>query len=82
MSIQLNDHLCKKSTLQKLQLVYTRNHSSETAVTKVYKDLIINKSRGKYTILVLLDVSAALDTVDQDILLNDLFALGVDGIVL
>ena len=52
------------------------------AVTKVYGDLIINKSQGKDTILILLDLSAAFDTVDQDILLNDLFALGIDGIVL
>ena len=45
-------------------------------------DLIINKSQGKDTILILLDSSAAFDTVDKDILLNDLFALGIDDIVL
>ena len=54
----------------------------ETAFTKVYNDLIINKSRSKDTLLVMLDLSAAFDTVDQDILLNDLFALGIDGLVL
>ena len=41
----------------------------EIAVTRVYNDLIVNKSRGKDTIIVLLDLSAAFDTVDQDILL-------------
>ena len=79
---QLNDHLSKMPALQKLQSAYRRNHSVETAVTKVFSDLIINKSQGKDTILILLDLSAAFDTVDQDILLNDLFALGIDGIVL
>ena len=68
--------------LQKLQSAYRRNHSVGTAVKKLYSYLIYNKSQGEDTILILLDLSAALDTVDKDILLNDLFALGIDGIVL
>ena len=68
--------------LQKMQSAYRRNHSVETAVTKVFSDLIIDKSQGKDTILILLDLSAAFDTVDQDIPRNDLFSLGIDGIVL
>ena len=68
--------------LLKLQSGYKRNYSVETAVKKVYKDLIINKSRGKDTILVMLDLSAVLDTVDKEILLNNLIALGIDGIAL
>ena len=67
---------------QKLQSAFKRNHSVEIAVTKVYNDLTIIRSRGKGTILVMLDLSADFDTVDQDILPNDVFALGVDGIVL
>ena len=62
------------SALQKLQSAYRRNNSVETGVTKVYNDLIINKSRGEDTILVMLDLSAAFDTVDQDTLHNYLFA--------
>ena len=80
--LQLNDHLSKIPSLQRLQSAYRRNHSVETAVMKVYNDLILNKSQGKDTILVLLDLSAAFDTVDHDILLNDLFVLGIDGTVL
>ena len=72
---QLNDHLSKMFALQKMQSAYRQNHSVEAAVTKVYNDLII-------TILVLLDLSAAFDTLDQDIHLNELFALGIVGIVL
>ena len=30
----------------------------------------------------MLDLTAAFDTIDQDIILNDLFALGNDGLVL
>ena len=69
-------------TLQKLQSAYRRNHFVETTVTKVFSDLIINKSQGNDTILILLDLSVAFDTIDQDILHNDLFASGIDGIVL
>ena len=57
-------------------------HSVETAVTKVFSHLIINKSQGRDIILILSDLSAAFDTVDKDIFLNELFALGIDGIVL
>ena len=73
---QLNEHLSKMPALQKLQSAYRRNHSVGTAVKKVYKN------RGKDTMLVLLDLSVAFDTVDHDILLSDLFALGIEGIVL
>ena len=79
---QLNDYLKKMPELQKMQSAYRRNHSVETAVTKVFSDLIINKNQGKDTILVMLDLSAAFGTVYQDILLNDLFALGINDIVL
>ena len=79
---QLNEHLSKMGALQKLQSAYRRNHYVETGVTKVYNDLIINKSIGKDTILVMLDLSAAVDKVDQEIILNYLFALGIDGIIL
>ena len=51
-----NDHLSKKSALQKLQSSYRRNHSVETAVTIVYTDLIIINSRGEDPIHVLLDL--------------------------
>ena len=68
--------------LQKLHSAHRRNHSVETAVTEVYNDLIIDKNQGKDNIYVLLDLSPACDNIDQDILLNDSPALGIDFIVL
>ena len=56
---------------KKLQSAYRRNHSVETGVPEVHNDLINNKSQGKDTILVMTDLSAATDTFDQDIILND-----------
>ena len=57
---QINEHLSKMSALQKPQSPYRRNHSVETTITKVYNDLIINKSRSKDTTLVILDITAVL----------------------
>ena len=44
-------------------------HSTETAVTKVYNDTLFAADRGQLTALCLLDLTAAFDTVDHDLLM-------------
>ena len=46
------------------------NHPVEIVVSEVYSEMIIHKSQGRNTVLVLLDLSAAIDTVDHGVLLN------------
>jgi len=44
-------------------------HSTETAVTGVYNDLLLAADRGQVLALCLLDLTAAFDTVDHKLLL-------------
>ena len=58
-------------------------HSTETALLKVFNDLILTVDSGSPAILVLLDLSAAFDTVDHRILLSRLEnQVGISGTAL
>jgi len=49
-----------------------RFHSTETAVTKVYNDLLFAADGGQMSALCLLDLTAAFDTVDYALLIDRL----------
>ena len=60
-----------------------KNHSTETALLRVKKDILMNMNKGQVTLLVLLDLSSAFDTVDHGSLLKCLHSrFGVSGKVL
>ena len=50
---------------------------NESAYRKIHNDLVTNACSGKASLLVLLDLSAAFDAVDHDMLLADLFSCGI-----
>ena len=52
---------------------------AETALLKVKNDILLNMNKQHVILLVLLDLSAAFDTVDHEILLR---ALGIGGTVI
>jgi len=65
------------------QSAYRRHHNMETAVVSVMNDIIRAMDRGEVTALILLDLSAAFDTVDHCTLLNVLHRrFAVEGIAM
>ena len=53
-----------------LQSAYRQHHSTETAVTIVHNDVVRSTDAGFVSALVLLDLSAAFDTINHAILLE------------
>jgi len=66
---QLVSFLEKHGLLPSLQSAYRRGHSTETAVLKIICDILLATDHAEVTLLGLLDLSAAFDTVDHEILL-------------
>ena len=80
--VQANDHMDRIKAHTPNQSGYKPYHSCETLLLKVTNDIFTNLDNSKCTIAVLLDLSAAFDTVDHDELLSILWSqLGFRGTV-
>lgn len=80
---QTNTYLTFNGFYDKLQSGFRQQHSTETALLKVVNDIRLSTDSGKITVLVLLDLSAAFDTVDHNILIDRLETyVGLSGTVL
>ena len=69
---QTHAHLVRHDLYPLLQSAYRKCHSTETALLKVQNDILLNMDKQHVTLLVLLDLSAAFDTIDHNILLGRL----------
>ena len=79
-SAQLVKHVNDNSLNNVFQSAYKAGHSTETALARVLNDMLCSIDERRVTILVLLDLSAAFDTVVHDILLHCLcHHFGVTG---
>ena len=79
-SHSLVKHLSVNNLFVPVQPAYRSNHSTETALLRVYNDLLLAVDVGDGALLVLLDFSAAFDTIDHGILLRRLASrFGIRG---
>ena len=81
--VQLNNYLGKHDLHEPLRSAYKIFHSTETALLTVTNYIILSLDKGENVFLVLLDLSAAFDTVNHTLLparLQKLF--GIRGTIL
>ena len=69
---RIQSRLLSNSLSSSFQSAYRMFHSTETTLLGIHNDLILAMDRDEVTSLILLDLSAALDTVDHSILLHRL----------
>jgi len=69
---RINSHLQTFPSLCRFQSAYRKFHSTETALLRIHNDLLLASNQQRVSALILLDLSAAFDTIDHQILLTRL----------
>ena len=77
---KLSEYCSVHGLEESLQSAYRKGHSCETALLRVMNDLLCNMDSQKVTLLTLLDMSAAFDTIPHDKFLERLESdYGISG---
>ncbi|CAB4028494.1 Hypothetical predicted protein [Paramuricea clavata] len=77
---QTYDHLILNDLFPEFQSAYRKGYSTETALLKVHNDILLSMDHQQVTLLVLLDLIAAFDTIDHATILRRLeTSFGIEG---
>ena len=68
--LSFSEHLESYNLLPAYQSAYMKSYSTETLLIKVYNDILFNMEYQKLTPLVAIDLSAAFDTVNHELILD------------
>ena len=80
---EIHEHLSFNDLYTKCQSAYRANYSTETAILRVQNDICCALDRREFTVLVMLDLSAAFDTVGHKTFLHRLEnRFGITGFAL
>ncbi len=79
---QVTAFLTQNNLLDSNQSGFRSGHSTETALLSVVEDLRLARTASKSSLLILLYLSAAFDTVNHQILLSTLLRKGISGTAL
>ena len=66
LSILILGHILDNNIVHSFQSTYRAGHSCETALLRVYNDIVTTVGKDNRSFLVLLDLSGAFDTIDHD----------------
>jgi hypothetical protein len=67
---QMHNHMMRFDLYPTLQSAYRQGPITETALLRLHNDILLNMDKKHVTLVVFLDLSAAFDTVDHEILIS------------
>ena len=80
---RLDNHMTTNDLHENFQSAYRVGHSTETALVRIHNDILRALDNKRGVILVMLDLSAAFDTIDHTILIDRLQQrLGIKDVAL
>ena len=77
---RIKEHMATHGLHEQFQSAYKAHHGTETALIRVHNDILLSLNNNKCVLLLLLDLSAAFDTINHRVLLERLNnLLGLEG---